>query len=678
MKRPGSIRWGFDLTGKMGERARHLRRYLLIGLATGMIGVVASFSKFLLQYELKTLDWRLKLRGFLTPHPDIVIVAIDERSIALLGRWPWRRSLHARLIRRLKEAGAKVVALDIFFTEPSTKEEDEALAEAMREAGNVFVALFSAEKGGGRVKKGLLEKFSICPAPPRRYWERPLFKPPISEVSEAVRGAGFVDTVSDFDAIYRRMFLLGRSVADGRLYPSLPLAVVSYLMGTSPKRVEVLPNGGVKVGEVEIPPTGRKPGIVERGMFFVNHPGPAWIYPHYSYVDVLEGRVPPEKFRGKIVLVGATAPGLYDIRPSPFDGMRAPERIKKRIPFEVAEGLVCGIHINAAAIDTILQRRFIKDLSRASLPLVLLFALLMAFFVHRLRPWLCALAFFALAGGYLLFSVLLLKMAFSYVLLFPVLSSTAASLAFSAIYRASVEEREKGFIRSHFALYVPPAVVDEILQDPSKLVLGGVRREITVMFSDIRGFTSMSERMEPEEVVSMLNEYFTAMTEVIFKYEGTLDKFIGDAIMAIFGAPTDQPDHAERAVLCALEMQRALKGLSDLWKRSGRPSFRVGIGIHTGEAVVGNVGSRMRLQYTAIGDNVNLAQRVEELTKEFGVDTLITEATYQRVKDLVEVRDLGEVKVRGREEPVRVFEVLGIKGTGVAKPWENKAPSRRG
>jgi len=660
-------------------RAQHLKRYFLIGLAAGVVGVAVSFSKFFLQYELKTFDWRLKLRGFLTPHPAIVIVAIDEKSVTLLGRWPWRRSIHARLIRWLKKAGARVVALDIFFTEPSDEKDDMALAEAMREAGNVFVALFSAEKGRVEAKEALVENFSICPSPPGRYWERALFKPPIPEICRAVKGAGFVDTVADFDMIYRRTYLVARSKADGMLYPSLPLAVASYLLGTSLKRVEILPNGGVKVGEVEIPPVGWKPGKAERGMFFINHPGPVWIYPHYSYVDVLRGKIPPENFRGKIVLVGATAPGLYDIRPSPFAYQEAPVERRGLIPPEVAGGTVCGIHVNAAAIDTILQGRFIKDRSGWSLPFVLLLPMAVSFLVHRLRPWLSVLSFFALAGGYTLASVFSLKSFSTYILLFPVLFAAGLSLAFSAVYRASVEEREKGFIRSQFRLYVPPVVVDEILRDPAKLALGGIRKEVTVMFSDIRGFTTMSEQMEPEEVVGMLNEYFTAMTEVIFEYGGTLDKFIGDAIMAIFGAPADQPDHAERAVLCAIEMQRTLRRLSEFWERRGRPSFRMGIGIHTGEAVVGNVGSRMRLQYTAIGDNVNLAQRVEELTKEFGTDILITEATYRRVEDLVEARDLGEVRVRGRREPVRVFEVLKLREvTGVERAWRGKAPLRGG
>jgi adenylate cyclase len=226
-----------------------------------------------------------------------------------------------------------------------------------------------------------------------------------------------------------------------------------------------------------------------------------------------------------------------------------------------------------------------------------------------------------------------------------------------------MEERRARDIRKMFSSYVSKRIVDELIRDPSKAKLGGDRKEITVLFSDIRGFTAFSEKHQPEEVVSLLNEYLGAMTNIVFEYEGTLDKFVGDAIMALWGAPVGQPDHAERAVRCALTMIEKLQDLQKKWIAEGRHAIDIGIGINTGDMVVGNMGAEgKKMDYTVIGDNVNLGARLEGLTRQYNNHIIISEFTYSKVKDIVEVNELGSVTVKGKQKPVVIYDVVGMKG----------------
>ena len=230
-----------------------------------------------------------------------------------------------------------------------------------------------------------------------------------------------------------------------------------------------------------------------------------------------------------------------------------------------------------------------------------------------------------------------------------------------AIYRYVKEEREKKKIRGAFQYYLTASVINEMLKDPTNLKLGGDKKDLSVLFSDIRGFTTISEKLTPEELVRLLNEYLTAMTNIVFKYEGLLDKYMGDAIMAVFGAPLDQPDHARRACLTALEMMEDLHKLQKKWEAEGRPILNIGIGINTGDMVVGNMGSEMRFDYTVMGDMVNLGSRLEGINKEYGSNIILSEFTYNVVQDSVSCRELDWVRVKGKNKPVKIFELLGEK-----------------
>jgi len=313
-------------------------------------------------------------------------------------------------------------------------------------------------------------------------------------------------------------------------------------------------------------------------------------------------------------------------------------------------------------VDTILRGDFIYRTEATVIPLILLFAGILGIYLPRLGAKAGAGLFLALFVGYgwIVYYLFVSKgiwFNFTYpssALVFGYTSQTA--------YRFFTEERRARDIRKMFSSYVSKRIVDELIRDPSKARLGGERKEITVLFSDIRGFTSFSEKHQPEEVVSMLNEYLGAMTDIVFNYDGTLDKFIGDAIMALWGAPIGQPDHAERAVRCALAMGARLGELQKKWAAEGKPVLDTGIGINTGEMVVGNMGAEgKKMDYTVIGDHVNLGARVESLTRQYNNHIIITEFTYEKVKDIVEVNKLGSVTVKGKERPLVIYDLVGVK-----------------
>ncbi|MBI5966515.1 MAG: adenylate/guanylate cyclase domain-containing protein [Deltaproteobacteria bacterium] len=234
-------------------------------------------------------------------------------------------------------------------------------------------------------------------------------------------------------------------------------------------------------------------------------------------------------------------------------------------------------------------------------------------------------------------------------------------------YRYMTEEREKKKIRGAFQYYLSPSVVDQMLHNPEKLKLGGEKKDLTVLFSDIRGFTSISERMTPETLVKFLNEYLTKMTDIVFKYDGLLDKYMGDALMAIWGAPLDQPDHAQRACYTALEMVEELWGLQKKWSAEGLPTLNIGIGINAGPMVVGNMGSERRFDYTVMGDSVNLGSRLEGLNKLYGTNVIVSEMTYERVREEILGRELDSVRVKGKDQRVRIYELLARRGTASAE-----------
>jgi len=445
------------------------------------------------------------------------------------------------------------------------------------------------------------------------FYKRAL-NPPIPEV----RGrAMFGSTDFDFDpdAFVRRASLT-RSF-QGRDWPCFDLLIYRLAAKAG------LANGPL--------PPGNEVLINYRG-------GPA-TFPTIAYHRVVTGEVSPEVFRGKIVLVGATTPTLHDIFPTPFAS-------KSSMP---------GIEIHANTLETLLQDVPLRRAPRLLVPvLAVLAGAGAAWTTTALRPLPAFGIVAAILAAYVSAGHLAFLSGRYWVEVVPVPVALLVTYAGTVAKNFTQEQREKRRLSRFFS----PAVVTEIIRHKDDANLAANRRRMTVLFSDIRGFTSMSEKMQPEEVVTFLREYLTVMTEAVFKHGGTVDKYIGDAIMALYNVPFEAPDHALRAVRTALEFQERLQPLAERFAAEHGGKLACGVGIHTGDAVVGTIGSEQRLEYTAIGDTINLGSRLEGLTKDFSVPIIISEATYAEVRDHFGARDLGEVTVKGKAIPVKIYAVI--------------------
>ena len=640
---------------------------------------------FIRTLDFKLLDEHFRLRGGRAPVVPIRIVAIDDASLEKLGRWPWPRITLAKLFRQLADAKPRVVGVDVILSEPEVSPEqrvadhllsryqtlgvpaagkpaqvferelmelrqrgdpDRTLAAEMERAPLVIAAYFSLERAmePGPPLRTPLDKFGFIRLRGRE--DRTLLLSTASKATEPIpilaaasRLLGHVNILPDPDGTVRR-----ETLAIGyreNFYPSLSLQVARLAMGAPADQMLLDLRGEVQVGPVTIPTD------VE-GRMLINFAGKGKTFTHYSAADVLSGVVPPETFKDAIVFVGATAAGIFDLRVTPY------------------EEVFPGVEIHANTVENILGRRFLHrpawvEIAVFLLILVLPFGLGCA--LRRLRP---------LAGGFLALGLLLGIFAAGQALfvaggvwlpvLYPMLA-VALTYVPITVHRALTEERQRLFVKRAFQQYVPEGVVKNIIANPALLRFGGDRKELTILFSDVRGFTTYSERHDAEKVVEILGEYLTRMVDVVFKNEGTLDKFIGDAVMAIFGAPVPQTDHALRACKTAVGMMAELKALRQKWAQEGRDPFAIGIGINTGEVIVGNLGSEQRFDYTVIGDPVNLAARLESLNKEFpqASGIIISDFTYALVKDQVDARPLGEVQVKGKDRPVIAYELLGVK-----------------
>ncbi|MBW2324115.1 MAG: adenylate/guanylate cyclase domain-containing protein, partial [Deltaproteobacteria bacterium] len=397
----------------------------------------------------------------------------------------------------------------------------------------------------------------------------------------------------------------------------------------------------VMVGKYELPTD-------ELGRYLVNYRGPSYTFPHYSIADILEKRFKPGTFKNKIILTGATAVGVYDMRTTPFE---------TNYP---------GLEVHANVIDSILRQDFLVRPQWTTL-LDIGMMIVAAVILGLVLPKISAVVGVVFGLGLLMAEGGLNYLFFSkgiwLNLIFP---SITVILVYTGItaFRYITEEREKKKIKGAFQTYLHPSVVNEVLKNPDMLKLGGQKKVLTVLFSDIKGFTTISENMDPEALVHLLNEYLTAMTDLVFKYDGLLDKYEGDAVMAIWGAPLDLPDHPLKACRTGLEMLSELQRLREQWAQEDPaiPNIDIRIGLNTGLMVVGNIGSETRFDYTVIGDEVNLGSRLEGASKEYGTNIIISETTYEHVKDVMLCRELDLVAVKGKSQPVRIFELIGENG----------------
>ena len=577
------------------------------------------------------------------PAPDdrIVIIDIDERSLAEVGRWPWSRATLAELLDRLNERGRpSAIGFDVVFAEPERDAHDEAdrlFGAAVGRAPVVLGYYFSSDRGGRR--SGML--------PPPVFAARALGETPVrltswngygANVAPIARAApgGFFNPVVDSDGLVRALPLLAEH--DGRIYESLAVALLRRHLRDASLALdgERLRLRG-RDGEVTIPVSAGLTALVPFG----GKGGPAaGRFRYVSAVDVLRGEAPWDLLAGRIVVVGTSAPGLTDLRATPVS--------------EVFPGVEIHASLIAGALDGRIQQRLPDAAHLAAVPVALV-GLALSFAM----PALGAIGVTVLAV--LAASTLLAGAGIAWANLgqvVPIAAGLLLVLALGVLNLATgylFEGRARRSIAERFGEYVSPALVERMSHDPQRYrVMHGENRELTIVFADIRGFTRIAETMQPEALREYLNEFLTAMTEVIHRYNGTVDKYIGDAVMAFWGAPVEDALHADHAVAAALAIQDEVQRLNVRFAERGLPPVSVGVGVNTGTVAVGDLGSKVRRAYTVIGDAVNLASRLEGVTKEFNVPVVVGEATVRRAQGH-SFQPLGQIRVAGRQEGVLVY-----------------------
>lgn len=651
-----------------------------LGLAAALVATALGRIGLLQTLELKTYDARL--RAVATgdgPAPEVALVLIDDHSIRemepAVGRWPWPRLVHGLLVDFLARGPAKLVLYDILLSEAdrgshdvagttwSGAESDAALVESVTKAGNVVFVAEASSEGTEQETQSQPDLTGIRGLD--RAWplqgfaeRRPLLVPPFPALARAARGIGHGRMAYDADGPWRRSVPF--IDVGGTVVPSLPYAAFLDVRGISPSNVQAT-RSTLHLGDARIPwieqvvpdyygpsATVWRPLVPYRGP--TRRADDTHTFPSYSAQDLLlaeqqllEGATPhldPGVFKDKVVVVGATAEALKDNFSTPF-----------------GEGRMPGPEVHANILDGLLRGRAVAPATPAQTGLVTVGpALVVAAAGVAGSPWITALAALLTAALLAWYATQALAAGAWMPLVVPL---TAVALAFVAdlAWQYLVEGREKRRVKRLFSRYVSKDVYQQLLANPNEASLGGERREMTVLFSDMRGFTTLSEAGEAEDLVRQLNQYFNRMVPIVFAHRGTVDKFVGDMIMALYGAPLDDPDHADHAVQTALAMVRELEQLNRLWAVEGRAALDIGIGINTGEMIAGNIGADTIMSYTVIGDNVNLGARLESLNKEFGTRILMSEATLRSLKQTYDVRPLGDVVVKGKTRPVKVFEV---------------------
>ena len=612
----------------------------------------------------------------------IVILDIDEKSLGEIGRWPWGRNLMADVVRKLFDThGIAILGFDVVWAERDTSSGIDTLdalaANDLRQVAGfqeVYKGLrpqldndllFAESMKGRPVVLGYYfnsedraVKANAIPAPvlpkgtfagrniPFDEWKGFTGNLPIYTQNAAA--AGHFNPRVDFDGVSRRVPMILEF--EGAYYEALSLAMVRVILGMPSVEPGWAPgtfmNRGysglewLKVGPLRIP-------VDESVSTLIPYRGKKFSFPYVSLADVIKDRVKPGELKGKIALLGTSAPGLFDLRSTPVDS--------------VYPGVEIHANLIAGMLDQTIRAKPAFMLG-AEVILLVMGGVALAILI----PMLSALwATLVAAGGLLLIVGLNFAVWMKGDMVLPLAASVLMTLALYVMnmaYGYFVESRSKRQFAELFGQYVPPELVDKMAQDPGKYNMEPRSAELTILFADVRGFTSISEALRPEELREYINEYLTEMSAIIrSKYRGTLDKYIGDAIMAFWGAPVDDPQHARNGVLAALEMQKACSALNAKFAARGWPALKIGVGVNSGTVRVGDMGSQVRRAYTAMGDAVNVASRLEGRTKGYGVGVLVGEATRELVKDVV-FREVDRIKVKGKDEALTVYEPLGSEG----------------
>jgi len=651
---------------------------LIVVMALLAFSTALIHPDFIEQIELKSLDQRFKIRGPITPDSRVVIVAVDDNSLSEVGRWPWSRDKIAGIVDNiLNKYGAKAIGFDIVFSEKQANPLTESI-RLLKKSGNANKTVqewLTKHQQSGNLDAHLEQAFhqhqsQIIPGyffyvegsdvPAQALKRLPQFSklmqssamtaeftddaisivprmgavegnlPQFTESADAV---GFFNFFPDPDGTVRRIPLIAE--LDGYIYPSMAMQTIRTFLDWPDMSVKVDIGG---VSEIQV--GDRIIRTDHTGNMLLNHYGPGETFTHISAADVLAGRADPNALKDAIVILGVTAVGVFDYRPSPYDSV-----------FPGVEG-------HAAAISNILNNEEISRpgyLELLELLSVLILSLLCGSLVYHRGAVVQTISIFGVPLLIIFISLWLfsnygLWFKASYLILGVLISTIPITLL-----EYIVESRKRAFIHDAFSHYLAPEVVASLAEHPETLQLGGSERHMTAMFSDIAAFSSFSENLSPHELVHFLNIYLTAMSNIILKRGGTIDKYEGDAIIAFFGAPLDMPDHPTQCVLAALEQQNALLSLRDQWAEEGFPEIHIRIGINDGPMVVGNMGTDSYMNYTMMGDHVNLASRLEGVCKMYRVPILMSRDTYLQVREEVAATFVDRVKVIGRAQPVDLY-----------------------
>ena len=624
-----------------------LLRTALLGLTVAALLAGAYLADSLAATRARAVDFLLLARPA-RPATATVIVGVDERSTERLkprygpvAAWP--RSLYARAIEALRPASPRLIGLAVLFDTP--RDDDEDLARALRVAGNVITPVVAQGALAFDPRPGVAQEF-----------ER--FTRPAAAIRDARLDEGIVNVTAARDGVVRGLPLMLQ--AGEEQIPSFPLVAVARFTRRE-RVVDGAPPGGVLYA------AGRAIPVAERDSMLINFlgppsaPGGGGPFRIIPLADVLDGAFAPDWVQDKIVLVGFTMPGV-DEHPTPTTGDRR----------------MWGVEILGNAIETILHQRFLVPAPRpVVVVLIVALALIAGLLAAGRRPLAMGLLVLVVLGVYLIAASTLLETGLILDLVLPP-AALLMTFAVGLVDRVVFEQGEQRRLREAMARYLSPSVSRWVLADPRRLRLGGELRELTVLFSDLRNFTTHAHALPPQTLVALLNNHMSEMTAIVFRHDGVLAHYAGDGLEAFWNAPISQPDHARRACESALEMVAALGALRIEFAAHGWKGLDMGVGINTGTMIVGNLGSRDRLAYTAVGDPVNVASRLEGLSKEYGVHVVIGEATRQAAGDAFEYRFLDLVAVKGRAEPVRVYELLGRAGDVPAERRELLARYDRG
>ena len=667
---------------------QYLPRYVLgVVILLVLLGHSARIYQIPFINHMDSLVYDMKVRLTMPQGIDkrVVILDIDEKSLAEQGRWPWGRDKLATLMTKLfDQYGVKLVGFDVVFAEPDESsglksleslakkelkdvagfqatlrdlrpqlDNDARFAAAIKGRPIILGYYFSSKEGG--VSSGAAPE-PVFPAGTfngRRigFTQWVSYGGNLPEFEKAAAGAGHFNPLVDLDGTSRRVPLLVEY--KGAYYESLSLAMVRNLLG-NPEIIPGYPgNAPASYAAMEWLDLKTAGGGVmripvdENAATLIPYRGYQGSFAYISITDVLNDRVPKEMLAGKVAVVGTTAPGLMDLRATPV-GAAYPG-------VEIHANLIAGM------LDGVIKHKPPYILG-ADVMLVLIAGAVMVFLLPMLSPFRATIV-----GLIVLLLMLSVNFGFWHVSN-VVLPQANGMIAIFLLYAMNmswgyfVESRTKRQLTGLFGQYVPPELVEEMSRDPENYSMAGRKAELTVLFSDVRGFTTISEGLEPDELATLMNQYLGAMTLVVRKHRGTLDKYIGDAIMAFWGAPVEDPEHARNAVLTGLEMHVALHELNKALVARGWPELKIGVGVNTGPMTVGDMGSPVRQSYTVMGDAVNLGSRLEGITKQYGVGFIAGESTRELLKKEFVFRELDRVRVKGKEDHVGIYEPVGEEG----------------